>query len=61
MKEILISSRLKQKIANELNTSRQNVHAALRYFNNSDVAIAVRKRAKELLIEEANKIEIEQP
>ena len=32
--------------------SRQTIHAALRYFNNSDTAVKIRKRALELLEEE---------
>lgn len=32
--------------------SRQTIHTALKYFNNSDVAKAIRKRALELLEEE---------
>lgn len=34
--------------------SRQTIHTALRYFNNSDTAKAIRKRALELLQEEIN-------
>lgn len=36
--------------------SRQTIHAALRYFNNSETAKAIRRRAKELLIEEIESI-----
>lgn len=32
--------------------SRQTIYASLKYFNNSEVAISIRKRALELLQEE---------
>ena len=57
MKKINIASDFKKKIAEEFRTSVQTVHTALCYFNNSDTAVKIRLRAKELLIEEANKIE----
>lgn len=34
--------------------SRQTIYASLKYFNNSEVAINIRKRALELLQEEIN-------
>lgn len=40
--------------------SRQTIHAALKYFNNSEIAMNIRSRAKELLSKEiANINEIE--
>lgn len=57
MKKIKIHSELKKQIAKELDTSLQNVHTALCYFNNSDKAKEIRERAKVLLQTEANKIE----
>ncbi|CAA0255067.1 hypothetical protein [Tenacibaculum maritimum] len=56
-KEILIHPTLKKQVAKELNTTKQTVLTAIKYFNNSDLAVQIRKRAKELLVEEANKIQ----
>jgi hypothetical protein len=57
--KILIHPELKNQIAREFNTSNQNVLTSLSYFNNSEKAQAIRKRAKELLEEEAKKVQIE--
>ncbi|EKT4520747.1 hypothetical protein JE950_002405, partial [Flavobacterium psychrophilum] len=46
-------------IAKEFKTSNQNVLTSLSYFNNSQKAQAIRKRAKELLLAEAEKVQIE--
>lgn len=54
---ITISSTHKNQLAKEFNTSKQSVMMSLRYVFNSDQAKAIRARAKELLIEEADKIE----
>ena len=59
MNKIELPASFKKKIATELNTSVQTVHTALCYFNNSELAVEIRKRAKELLVEEADKIKIE--
>ena len=59
MNKIELPASFKKKIATELNTTVQTVHTSLCYFNNSDLAVLIRKRAKELLVEEANKIKIE--
>ena len=40
-------------------TSRQTIYAALKYFNNSELAQQIRAKAKELLNEEASKINVE--
>lgn len=40
--------------------SRQTIYAALRYFNNSETAQAIRAKAKELLEAELEKLKIEQ-
>lgn len=37
--------------------SRQTIHAALKYFNNSETAQAIRAMAKELLQEQVEQIE----
>lgn len=49
---------LKDQLKKEFNCSRQTVHMALNYFNNSKLAQCIRKRSKDLLIEEAEKIKI---
>lgn len=36
--------------------SRQTIYTSLRYFNDSPTARAIRKRAKELLVKEANEV-----
>lgn len=58
MKKIRIDVELKKQISNELNISLQSVRMSLDYVFNSDNAQKIRKRAKELLIEEAKKIKI---
>ena len=57
-KNFLIASKLKKILAKEFNTTLQTVHTALTYFNNAVLAKQIRKRARELLIEQANKISI---
>ena len=57
--KILIHPELKNQIAREFKTSNQNVLTSLSYFNNSEKAQSIRKRAKELLEQEANKVQIE--
>ena len=57
--KILLHPDLKNDIAKEFNTSNQNVLTSLSYFNNSKKAQAIRKRAKELLLAEAEKVQIE--
>ncbi|MGB2502702.1 MAG: ATP-dependent Lon protease [Flavobacteriaceae bacterium] len=56
-KKILITAEQKSIIVNEFNTTRQTVYCALKYYNNSELAKKIRMRAKELLIEEIQKIE----
>lgn len=46
-------------LAEELEVTTQTVRMALGYVYNSPIAQKIRKRAKELLIEEANKVKIE--
>jgi Cu/Ag efflux pump CusA len=55
--EILLDSPLKIQISQELKTSVQTVREALKYNNNSPLGKSIRRKAKELLIEEANKIQ----
>ncbi|OWP76562.1 ATP-dependent Lon protease [Flavobacterium oreochromis] len=53
MKAIHLASKHHQILQKEFgNVSRQTIHTALRYFNNSDVAHKIRQRAIELLEEE---------
>ncbi|TDL99591.1 MAG: hypothetical protein C4K58_06785 [Flavobacteriaceae bacterium] len=40
--------------------SRQTIHTALRYFNNSPTAVQIRQRAIELLKEELNNNQIQE-
>lgn len=58
MKKIRIDIELKKQISKELSISLQSVRMSLDYVFNSDNAKKVRKRAKELLIKEANNIKI---
>ncbi|WP_253475208.1 hypothetical protein [Flavobacterium sp. HSC-61S13] len=58
MKQILLHPSDREKLANEFAVSRQTVYAALRYFNNSQTAQAIRQRSKELLLNESNKVQI---
>ncbi|MNE68972.1 hypothetical protein D3C80_1646640 [compost metagenome] len=58
MGKIRIHQDMTREIAEELNTTRQNVYAALSYYNNSDLAEKIRLKAKEKLIEEAGKITV---
>ena len=56
MKKIRIHVDHKKQIAEEFKISLQSVRMSLDYVFNSDTSEKIRKRAKELLIEEANKI-----
>lgn len=58
MKKIRIDIELKKQISKELNISLQTVRMSLGYVFNSESAKKVRKRAKELLINEAKNIQI---
>ncbi|MBK5208827.1 MAG: hypothetical protein JJE44_04890 [Flavobacteriaceae bacterium] len=53
---IQISSKQKKVLAKENNTSLTTVQLSLDYYNNSELAKAIRKQAKKFLLEEANKI-----
>ena len=55
---IQIGPKLKQKLIKEFGCTRQTVYIALIYKNNSPLARSIRKRSKEMLIEEAEKIKI---
>ena len=49
---------MKKQIAKELGISIQTVETSLSYFYDSITSRDIRQRAKELLIEEANRIKI---
>ncbi len=58
MKSINLSRKHHTILSEEFpSVSRQTVYAALKYFNNSHTAKSIRKRAKELLLEEIAQIE----
>lgn len=57
MKRIKVPSEFIHILEKEFKTTKPTVYASLRYYNNSELAIAIRKGAKELLIKEANDIE----
>lgn len=56
-KRIEISSKHKNDIARELNVSKYWVQLSLDHVYDSDKSKAIRRRAKQLLQEEINKIE----
>jgi DNA-binding LacI/PurR family transcriptional regulator len=56
MKRIELHSKLIHQIVKELGVSRQTVNNALNYRHKNFTARAIRERAKELLIKEAEKI-----
>jgi len=46
----------KHQLKKEFNCTRQTVHMAINYLTNSELAQEIRKRSKELLVEEADNI-----
>ena len=56
MKKILLHPALKHKIKDELDCTLQTIDMSLKFVFRSEKADLIRKRAKELLIEEAKKI-----
>lgn len=56
---IHIAAKFKMDLAKEFKTSKVSVQMSLDYAFNSDQAKAIRKRAKQLLEEEAEKVVIE--
>ena len=56
--KIRIAPEFKTQMANEFNTSKQNVMMALKGYNHSELAKKIRTRAKELLLQEANNLTI---
>lgn len=57
--EITLSQKHLKTLREEFGTSRQTIFNALKDFTKSDLAKSIRKRAKEILIEEANQIKVE--
>ncbi|PCH71609.1 MAG: hypothetical protein COC06_01365 [Bacteroidales bacterium] len=54
--EIFVDSVLKQQIAMELGKTNECVRKALKYHTHSKLARKIRRRAKDLLIDESNRI-----
>ena len=54
--KISIAAEFKKKLTKEFGVSRQTIHYALVYSNNSALAKQIRLRARELLLAEAKKI-----
>ena len=58
MKKIRIVYELKKQIAKEMSVTTQTVEMALAYVYNSEVQQNIRQRAKELLQQEADKVQV---
>ena len=54
---IFVPAEIKRQIEAEFNTSKTTVNLALKHVNNSEMAKAIRKRAKELMKIEIDKIQ----
>lgn len=59
MKKIRIVYELKKQIAKEIGVTTQTVETALKYVYNSEVQQNIRQRAKELLQQEADKVQVD--
>ncbi|WP_314299681.1 hypothetical protein [Capnocytophaga sputigena] len=59
MKKIRIVHELKKQIAKEMSVTTQTVEMALAYVYNSEVQQNIRQRAKELLQQEADKVQVD--
>ncbi|EKY17903.1 hypothetical protein [Capnocytophaga sp. oral taxon 326] len=59
MKKIRIVYELKKQIAKEMSVTTQTVEMALAYVYNSEVQQNIRQRAKELLQQEADKVQVD--
>lgn len=59
MKKIRIVHELKKQIAKEIGVTTQTVETALKYVYNSDVQQTIRQRAKELLQQEADNVQVD--
>lgn len=58
MKKIRVATGMVPELSREFNTTNTTIYAALGYYNNSRLAQKVRKRAKELLIDEAKRVKV---
>ena len=58
MKKILLHPKLKHQIKDEFDCTLQTVDMSLKFVFQSDKAELIRKRAKQLLIEESKKIRL---
>lgn len=56
--KIRIAPEFKTQMAGEFETSKQTVMMALKDYNQSELAKKIRARAKELLLQEANKVTV---
>lgn len=56
MDKIQIAPIMTRKLAKEFGVTTMAIYMAVRYFTNSELAQNIRARAKELLIEEANRV-----
>ena len=59
MKKIRIVHELKKQIAKEIGVTTQTVETALKYVYNSDIQQTNRQRAKELLQQEADDVQVD--
>ena len=59
MKKIRIVHELKKQIAKAIGVTTQTVETALKYVYNSDVQQTIRQRAKELLQQEADDVQVD--
>ena len=59
MKKIRIVHELKKQISKEMSVTTQTVEMALAYVYNSEVQQNIRQRAKELLQQEADKVQVD--
>ena len=59
MKILRIVHELMKEIAKEIGVTTQTVETALKYVYNSDVQQTIRQRAKELLQQEADDVQVD--
>ncbi|WP_315543943.1 hypothetical protein [Capnocytophaga leadbetteri] len=59
MKKIRIVHELKKQITKEIGVTTQTVETALKYVYNSNVQQTIRQRAKELLQQEADDVQVD--
>lgn len=54
--EVFVHPELKKEISEELETTTQTVMMALKFVNNSELGLSIRRLAKQKLMTEANKV-----